>query len=134
MCCVQKMEFYCVIPLAFLHIAHMSVLLFLLSVSSQCQQVGLPFMAWVTQHPPVHHPKKSRYGLSPRGQFLWSIFFFPHVPSFGYYYYFPSLLLFSSSPSWWIFFSHHTWSQVFFKKLLPTPPTYVQDQAATKPT
>jgi hypothetical protein len=44
-------------PLAFLQIVHMSILLFLLLVSSQRQQEGLPFRALVTQHLPMHHPK-----------------------------------------------------------------------------
>jgi len=110
-CCLQKMDFYCVLPLAFLHIAHMSVLLFLLSVSSQRQQVGLPTFYGLNDPAPTSAPsKKIPLWDFPQGpvSLVSPFFFFPPVPSFGSYYYFPSLLLFSSSPSWrFIFFSPH---------------------------
>ncbi len=135
-CCLQKMDFYCGLPLAFLHIAHMSVLLFLLLISSQRHQVGLPFTAWMMQRPPVHHPKNPIMGFPPRDSFFGqSPPFFS--PSFAFFWF---LLLFSQLtfvffwPFLAIYFFLTTPDPKFFKKTPTYPPTYVQDQVATKPT
>jgi len=72
--------------------------------------------AWVTQHPPMHHPKIPFWDfmdgmkLSPRGQFTWSVYIFFFCSFFS-----PSSVFLS------IFFGPPFTPSFFFGKLLPTP-------------
>jgi hypothetical protein len=84
--------------------------------------------AWVTQHPPVHHPKIPVQGfhgwdeVSPRGQLIWSVlFFFRQTFSLGAHCFFlPGYL-------WFNIFFHQPWNLFFFffgNSYLPLQPTY----------
>jgi hypothetical protein len=85
-------------------------------------------MAWVTQHPPMHHPKNPVWDfmdgmkLSPRGQFTWSVFYFSSRPFFFQpNFYSLSQFSFFGGPFLFHLFLAHPWIKVCIGKLLPTP-------------
>jgi hypothetical protein len=88
----------------------------LLLVTSGCQFVKSS-LAWVSQHPPVHHPKNAVLGFHgwdetvPQGQFTWSVIFFSSGP------FFPARI-FSLAQFFFFFFLGTGFLSLFF---WPTP-------------
>jgi hypothetical protein len=89
--------------------------------------------AWVTQHPPVLHPKNPVLRFHGWNETVphWSVylvsFFFFSFCSFFFpaRFFFPRSVFISGQEFFFItFFLAHPWPQVFFGKLLPTPTTY----------
>jgi len=98
------------------------------------QKVLLWFRAWVTWHPPVHHPKNSILGfrgwdeIVPQGSVsLVSSFFFLGLSFFSYFFFFCPHSHFFPGPflSLAFFLVSPSLNSIFFGKLLPTPPTYL---------
>ncbi len=84
--------------------------------------------AWVSQHPPVHHPKNPVLGFHgwdetvPQGSvYLVSIFFFLLLLFFPARFFSLAQFFFPGNSFFITFFLAHPWPQVFFGKLLPTP-------------
>ncbi len=122
-------------------IAHTVFLFFFLAIHKVSitkvvkQKVLLWFRAWVTWHPPVHHPKNPVLGfrgwdeILPQGSVsLVSSFFFPGPFFFSYFFFCPRSRFFPGTFfSLAFFWSRHPWTQIFFLETptyssnLPTP-------------
>jgi hypothetical protein len=87
--------------------------------------------AWVTQHPPVRHPKNPVLGFHgwdetvPRGQFTWSVVFIFFWAFFSSYFFSPARCFFSWASFLLLLFLGHPWPHIVFWQLLPTPSTYL---------
>ncbi len=88
--------------------------------------------AWVSQHPPVHHPKNPVLGFHgwdetvPQGSvYLVSIFFFLLLLFFPARFFSLAQFFFPGNSFFITFFLAHPWPQVFFggSSYLPQPPT-----------